>query len=62
MTIVSGVSGDEADLARMCRELKKSLATGGSIVDGQMELQGNHIERVTAYFAARGIKTKRVGG
>ena len=62
MTIVSGVSGDEADLARMCRELKKSLATGGSIVDGQMELQGNQIERVAAYFSARGIKTKRVGG
>lgn len=62
MTIVSGARGDEAELAQLCRELKKLLATGGSVIDGQIELQGNHIERVAAYFAARGIKTKRVGG
>jgi translation initiation factor 1 len=42
--------------------LKKLLATGGSAHDGQVELQGDHRERVVAYFAARGIKTKRVGG
>jgi translation initiation factor 1 len=62
MTIVSGAPGDEAELAQLCRELKKLLATGGSAHDGQVELQGDHRERVVAYFAARGIKTKRVGG
>jgi translation initiation factor 1 len=62
MTIVSGAPGDEAELAQLCRELKKLLATGGSTHDGQVELQGDHRERVAAYFAARGIKTKRVGG
>jgi translation initiation factor 1 len=62
MTIVSGAPGDEAELAQLCRELKKLLATGGSTHDGQVELQGDHRERVAAYFAARGIKTRRVGG
>ena len=62
VTIISGAPGDEAELARLCRELKKLLATGGSAHDGQVELQGDHRERVAAYFAARGIKTKRVGG
>jgi len=62
MTIVSGASGNDAELAQMCRDLKKSLATGGSVIDGQIELQGDHRERVEAYFAARGIKTKRAGG
>jgi translation initiation factor 1 len=62
MTIVSGASGDEAELAQLCRELKKLLATGGSVHDGQLELQGDHRERVAAYFAVRGIKIKRVGG
>jgi translation initiation factor 1 len=62
MTIVSGAPGDDAELALLCRELKKLLATGGSAHDGEVELQGDHRERVVAYFAARGIKTKRVGG
>jgi len=62
MTIISGAPGDEAGLAQLCRELKKLLATGGSAHDGQVELQGDHRERVAAFFAARGIKTKRVGG
>lgn len=62
MTIISGTPGDDAAIAQMCRELKKALATGGSVNDGQIELQGDHRERVAAYFAARGVKTKRVGG
>jgi translation initiation factor 1 len=62
MTIVGGAPGDEAELAQLCRELKKLLATGGSAHDGQIELQGDHRERVVTYFATRGIKTKRVGG
>jgi translation initiation factor 1 len=62
MTSVSGAPGDDAAIAQMCRELKKALATGGAVIGGQIELQGDHRERVAAYFAARGVKTKRVGG
>ena len=62
MTIVSGAPGDNVAIEQMCRGLKKALATGGSVNDGQIELQGDHRERVAAYFAARGVKTKRVGG
>jgi translation initiation factor 1 len=62
VTIISGTSGDDAELAQLCRELKMLLATGGSAHDGQVELQGDQRERVMAYFATRGIKTKRVGG
>lgn len=62
VTIVSGASVDEAELTQLCRDLKKLLATGGSAHDGQVELQGDHRELVAAYFAARGIKAKRVGG
>jgi translation initiation factor 1 len=62
MTIISGAPGDDAALARMCRELKKLLATGGSVNGGEIELQGDHRERVAAFLAGRGIKAKRVGG
>jgi translation initiation factor 1 len=62
VTIISGTPGDDTELTQLCRELKKLLATGGSAHDGQIELQGDHRERVAAFFAALGIKTKRVGG
>lgn len=62
VTVVTNAPGDDADLAQMCRELKKQLATGGAVIEGRLELQGAHAERVAAYFAQRGIKTKRVGG
>jgi translation initiation factor 1 len=62
VTLVTGAPGAEAELAQTCRELKKLLATGGSVVDGAIELQGDHAARVAGYFANRGIKTKRVGG
>jgi translation initiation factor 1 len=62
MTIVSGAPGDDAALAQHCRDLKKLLATGGSVSEGAIALQGDHAARVASYFAERGIKTKRVGG
>jgi translation initiation factor 1 len=62
VTVVSGAPGDAAELAQQCRDLKKLLATGGTVNDGRLEFQGAHAERVAAYFAARGVKTKRVGG
>jgi translation initiation factor 1 len=62
MTLVTGAPGDGPELAQTLRELKKLLATGGAMSDGQLELQGDHATRVAAYFAERGIKTKHVGG
>jgi translation initiation factor 1 len=62
VTVVSDAPGDDTELALICRELKRLLATGGSVNEARLELQGDHCERVAAYFAARGVKTKRVGG
>jgi|GEM_PF-609828 len=62
MTLVTGAPGDGPELAQTLKELKKLLATGGAVSEGQLELQGDHATRVANYFAERGIKTKRVGG
>ena len=40
MTIVSGAPGDEVELAQICRELKKLLATGGAANEGQSGAPG----------------------
>jgi translation initiation factor 1 len=62
MTVVTGAPGDDAELAQVCRALKKLLATGGTAQAGRLEFQGDHRDRIAAYFEERGMKTRRVGG
>ncbi|KAB1187688.1 MULTISPECIES: stress response translation initiation inhibitor YciH [Haloferax] len=45
MTIVSGFEMDRADMKELASELKRRLACGGTILDDEIELQGNHVER-----------------
>ncbi len=45
VTIVEGFD-PSVDLHDMAKMLKKKMATGGSVKDGQIVLQGEHTERV----------------
>lgn len=49
MTVVSGFEMERAELKQLASELKRRLACGGTVVEGEIELQGDHVER------ARGI-------
>ena len=44
MTVVSGLGGDE--LEKTAKELKKTLACGGTYKNGIIELQGEHKDAV----------------
>ncbi len=46
ITVVEGI--DKAQLDQTTKELKHKLACGGSAKDGQIILQGNHKNKVTA--------------
>lgn len=57
VTLVTGF--DEAgpiDLAALASELKRSLATGGSVKDGRIELQGDHLDAVLDLLEQRGFQ------
>ncbi|KAB1193424.1 stress response translation initiation inhibitor YciH [Haloferax sp. MBLA0076] len=45
MTIVSGFEMDRAEMKALASELKRRLACGGTVLDDEIELQGNHVER-----------------
>ena len=62
VTVISGVPGDFAELTLLAQQLRKLCGAGGSLKDGNIELQGDHRDKVEARLAALGYKIKRVGG
>jgi translation initiation factor 1 len=60
VTIVHGLAASELDAAG--KELKRLCGTGGTAKNGVVELQGEHRDKVVAYFEERGRRVKRAGG
>ncbi|PKL46476.1 MAG: stress response translation initiation inhibitor YciH [Candidatus Riflebacteria bacterium HGW-Riflebacteria-2] len=62
VTIISGLPGSEDDLKKLAAELKKKCGAGGAIKDGQIEIQGEHRDRLVAELDKMGYRVKRSGG
>lgn len=62
VTLVSGISLPEKDLDALSKQLKASCGSGGTVKDGVIEVQGDHIDRLVALLVAQGYKAKRAGG
>jgi translation initiation factor 1 len=62
VTLVKGVLVDAAALADLGKQLKAACGTGGTVKDGVIEVQGDHIERVMQILKAQGHTVKRAGG
>ena len=53
-TIVEGIDAKEIDLKELAKKLKSSLACGGTIKEGKIELQGEHKQRVKKILISHG--------
>ncbi|MEZ5700972.1 MAG: translation initiation factor Sui1 [Burkholderiaceae bacterium] len=62
VTVVKGVPLDAAALAALGKALKTTCGTGGTVKDGVIEIQGDHVDRIMAALQAKGHKVKRAGG
>jgi translation initiation factor 1 len=62
VTLVSGLALDDAALAALGKQLRSACGSGGTVKDGIVEVQGDHVERVLAWLAAQGIAARRSGG
>ena len=62
VTLVKGVLVDAAALEQLGKQLKAACGSGGTVKDGVIEVQGDHVERVMAALQKLGHKVKRAGG
>lgn len=61
VTLVKGLALDAAALAALGKQLKAACGSGGTVKDGVIEIQGDHVERVTGLLRRDGHAVKRVG-
>lgn len=59
VTLVSGFAGAEEDLRELARNLKVKLGAGGSASDGEIVIQGDFRDKVTALLQGMGYNAKR---
>lgn len=62
VTAVYGLRLPDRELRALASELKRLCGSGGSARDGVIEIQGEHLEKVLAALAARGLRAKQGGG
>ncbi len=62
VTTLSGVPLGPDDLRDLAADLKRRCGSGGTVKDGVIEIQGEHVETLMAEIAARGWRVKRSGG
>lgn len=59
VTVIKGFTGREEDLNALCRLLKTKCGTGGSAKEGEILIQGDVKEKVTALLKQEGyLRTK----
>jgi translation initiation factor 1 len=62
VTTISGVPLALDALQELASALKKRCGCGGSLKDGVIEIQGEHVELLIAELIKRGFKAKKSGG
>ncbi len=62
VTLVRGLALDDAALAALGQRLRTACGAGGTLKDGVLEVQGDHVDRVLAWLQQEGIGAKRAGG
>ena len=63
VTAISGFVGiGEAEKAQLAKQMQKACGAGGTVKDGQIEIQGDKREQVAAILTKAGFRTVMAGG
>jgi translation initiation factor 1 len=59
VTVITALDPEGNDLAALAASLKSACGTGGTLKEGRIELQGDHLQAVEQALRAIGYRTKR---
>ncbi len=62
VTIIKKLVLSDEDMKELAKRLKQICGTGGTVKDGEIEIQGEHRERIAEALQKMGYKTKIAGG
>ncbi|MBF0357341.1 MAG: translation initiation factor Sui1 [Magnetococcales bacterium] len=62
VTVIKGLALDGSSLIKLAKKLKTICGSGGTVKDGVIELQGDHIATAIDYLKKHGLNVKRSGG
>ena len=62
VTVITGVPLEGKELKALAKKLKQLCGSGGNLVDGKIEIQGDHRDRLVAELTKRGWTVKKSGG
>ena len=55
ITVIKGIDATKIDMRELLKKLKSKLACGGTYKNEQIELQGNHKERIGSILEKEGF-------
>ncbi|ABW29483.1 translation initiation factor [Acaryochloris marina] len=62
VTIISGFQAQPTTLADLTKKLKAQCGAGGTLKDKEIEVQGDHRQKLADYLKKQGYSVKFVGG
>jgi len=62
VSVISGLSLDQEKMRDLAKKLKRLCGTGGTVKNNQIEIQGDHRDKLVAALSKEGYKVKKAGG
>ncbi len=62
VSLIAGLTGSDEELKALAAELKRRCATGGTVKNGNIEIQGDHRDVLVEALRAKGYNVKKAGG
>lgn len=62
VSVITGLPLEEVALQELATRLKKLCGAGGAVRDGNIEIQGEHRDRLVAELLKLGYEARRSGG